>query len=141
LKRGSKESASASSLDTESREFIETRDFINVLETNQLIQVLEETLQKYQSDDMQFYIAGSPIVTKNLQASLISDMSTFILYVIMTIAFLLMVMFKRLSGIVLPLLIVVLTLISTVGSMAFAGVPITAMTQILPSLLLASVIN
>lgn len=115
----------------------EDLEFINVLETNQLITAVEDILKKYQSDDIEIYIAGSPIVTKNLQASLISDMSTFILYVILTIAFLLMVMFKRLSGIFLPLFIVVLTLLSTVGSMAFAGVPITAMTQILPSLLLA----
>jgi predicted RND superfamily exporter protein len=115
----------------------ENLEFINVLETNQLIKVVEETLQKYQSDDMSIYIAGSPIVTKNLQASLISDMSTFILYVVITIAFLLLVMFKRFSGIFLPLFIVVLTLLSTVGSMALAGAPITAMTQILPSLLLA----
>ena len=81
---------------------------------------------------MNIYIAGSLIVTKNLQASLIKDMSTFILYVILTIAFLLLVMFNRLSGIFIPLFIVVLTLFSTVGSMALAGVPITAMTQILP---------
>ncbi len=115
----------------------ENLEFINVLETNELIKAVEDILQKYESDDMDIYIAGSPIVTKNLQASLIKDMSTFILYVILTIAFLLMVMFKRLSGIVLPLSVVVLTLLSTVGSMALAGIPITAMTQILPSLLLA----
>ncbi len=115
----------------------EELEFINVLETNELIKVVEETLQKYQSDDISIYVAGSPIVTKNLQSSLISDMSTFIMYVIMTIAFLLMVMFKRLSGILLPLFVVALTLLSTVGSMALYGAPITAMTQILPSLLLA----
>ncbi len=115
----------------------EEREFINVLETNELIAVIEKILKKYQGDDVEIYIAGSPIVTKNLQASLISDMSTFILYVIITIAILLMVMFKRISGILLPLFVVVLTLLSTVGSMAFAGAPITAMTQILPSLLLA----
>ena len=112
-------------------------EFINVLETNQLIKSVEEVIAKYENNEMTIYIAGSPIVTKNLQASLISDMSTFILYVIITIAFLLLVMFKRLSGIILPLFIVVLTLLSTVGSMALSGVPITAMTQILPSLLLA----
>jgi len=115
----------------------EKLEFINVLETNQLIAVIEETLQKYQNDNMNVYIAGSPIVTKNLQASLINDMSTFILYVIITIALLLLIMFKRISGIVLPLLIVVLTLLSTIGSMALAGAPITALTQPLPSLLLA----
>lgn len=116
---------------------MQSREFINVTETNQLIKTVEDILQKYQNDEMSIYIAGSPIVTKNLQSSLISDMSTFILYVIITIALLLLVMFKRLSGILLPLLVVVLTLVSTVGSMALTGTPITAMTQILPSLLLA----
>ncbi len=115
----------------------EEREFINVLETNELIASIEKILKKYQNDDIKIYIAGSPIVTKNLQSSLISDMSTFILYVIITIAILLLVMFKRVSGILLPLFVVVLTLLSTVGSMSLAGAPITAMTQILPSLLLA----
>ena len=111
--------------------------FIDVEETNQLITELEIILEKYKSEDMRIYIAGSPIVTKNLQSSIIKDMSTFIVYVIITIALLLLIMFKRLSGIILPLFIVVLTLLSTVGSMALFGAPINAMTQILPSLLLA----
>jgi len=133
----SEESSEASATPNTGDPDTEKLEFINVLETNQLIKAVEELIEKYQNDDMSIYIAGSPIVTKNLQASLISDMSTFILYVIITIALLLLVMFKRLSGIFLPLFIVVLTLLSTVGSMALAGAPITAMTQILPSLLLA----
>jgi predicted RND superfamily exporter protein len=116
---------------------IKDREFINVRETNELIAVIEDILKKYQSDDLQIYIAGSPIVTKNLQASLMSDMSIFILYVIIIIALLLLIMFKRISGIIMPLFIVVLTLLATIGAMSLAGVPITSMTQILPSLLLA----
>jgi len=111
--------------------------FITVEETNELITKMETILQKYRSDDFKIYDAGSPIVTKNLQSTLIADMSKFILYVIATIAFLLFVMFRRLSGIVLPLVMVVLTLLATVGAMALVGAPITSMTQILPSLLLA----
>lgn len=122
---------------SETQQADDKQEFINVIETNQLIRKIEQILKKYQSEDIKFYIAGSSIVTKNLQASLVSDMSTFILYVIITIAFLLLIMFKRLSGIILPLFIVVLTLLSTVGSLALTGTPITAMTQILPSLLLA----
>ena len=115
----------------------ENLTFINVEETNRLIGKIETILKKYERNDTHTYIAGSPIVTKNLQASLINDMSTFILYVIITIATFLLIMFKRVSGIFLPLLIVLLTLLSTVGSMAWYGAPVNAMTQILPSLLLA----
>ena len=112
-------------------------EFINVEETNQLIAEIESILEQYKSEDTDIYIAGSPIVTKNLQASLIGDMSRFIVYVIITIAILLMIMFKRFSGIFLPLLVVILTLLSTVGSMALFRVPVNAMSQILPSLLLS----
>ncbi len=115
----------------------ESLAFISVEETNELIIKMEDILDKYRADDFKIYDAGSPIVTKNLQSTLIDDMSKFILYVIGTIAFLLLVMFRRISGIILPLVVVVLTLLATVGSMALAGAPITSMTQILPSLLLA----
>lgn len=115
----------------------EKREFINVLETNALIASLETIIDKYQTEETQIYMAGSPIVTKELQTAIMRDMSRFIVYVIAVIATLLLLMFRRLSGIALPLLIVILTLMSTVGSMAFVGVPITALTQPLPSLLLA----
>lgn len=115
--------------------------FITAPETNALITKLEKILQKYKNEDFRIYDAGSPIVTKNLQTTLKADMSKFILYVVLTITFLLFIMFRRVSGIFIPLLIVVLTLLSTIGSMALTGYPITALTQILPSLLLAVAIG
>ncbi len=111
--------------------------FISVQETNEMILKLETILDKYRAEDFVIYDAGSPIVTKNLQSTLVADMSKFIFYVIATIALLLLMMFRRVSGIILPLLVVILTLLATVGSMALVGAPITSMTQILPSLLLA----
>lgn len=119
----------------------EKLEFITAPETNELISNLEEILQRYRAEDFKIYDAGSPIVAKNLQATLMADMSKFILYVVLTIAILLFMMFRRVSGIFIPLLIVVMTLLATIGSMALAGFPITSMTQILPSLLLAVAIG
>lgn len=115
--------------------------FITAPETNELISTLEGILKNYKADDFHIYDAGSPIVTKNLQTTLKKDMSKFILYVIITIATLLFLTFRRVSGVVIPLLVVILTLIATIGSTAMLGYPITAMTQILPSLLLAVAIG
>jgi len=116
-------------------------EFITAPETNELILKLDELLKEYKSDDFKIYVAGSPIVTKNLQTTLIGDMSKFILYVVLTIAFLLFLTFRRVSGIIIPLVVVILTLLATIGSMALSGYPITSMTQILPSLLLAVAIG
>jgi len=119
----------------------ETLVFITASETNELISKLETILKKYESEDFKIYDAGSPIVTKNLQTSLIADMSKFIFYVIFIIATLLFLTFRRVSGVFIPLLVVVFTLLATIGSMALFGYPITSMTQILPSLLLAVAIG
>ncbi|QSZ40573.1 MMPL family transporter [Sulfurimonas aquatica] len=116
-------------------------EFITANESNELILVLEEILKKYEDDNFKIYNAGSPIVTKNLQSTLMSDMSKFILYVVLTISILLFITFVRVSGIIVPLLVVILTLVATIGSMALLGYPITSMTQILPSLLLAVAIG
>jgi len=119
----------------------EELEFITAPETNELISTLEGILKKYKADDFKIYNAGSPIVTKNLQTTLMADMSKFILYVVLTISILLFITFKRISGIFIPLIVVILTLIATIGSMALLGYPITSMTQILPSLLLAVAIG
>jgi len=115
--------------------------FITAPETNELISALEGILKNYKADDFHIYDAGSPIVTKNLQTTLMKDMSKFILYVIITIATLLYLTFRRISGVLIPLSVVILTLLATIGSMALFGYPITSMTQILPSLLLAVAIG
>jgi len=119
----------------------EKLEFITAPETNELIFKLESILQKYKTDNFKIYDAGSPIVTKNLQTTLMADMSKFIIYVIITIATLLFLTFRRISGVIIPLLVVILTLLATIGSMALFGYPITSMTQILPSLLLAVAIG
>ena len=115
--------------------------FITAPETNELITTLEGILKNYKGDNFYIYDAGSPIVTKNLQTTLMKDMSKFILLVILTITTLLFLTFRRVSGVFIPLLVVILTLIATIGSMALLGYPITSMTQILPSLLLAVAIG
>jgi predicted RND superfamily exporter protein len=50
---------------------------------------------------------------------------------------LLYVLFRRLSGVVLPLLAVFLALLCTLGTMALAGVAVTLPIQVLPTFLLA----
>ena len=64
-------------------------------------------------------------------------MRRFVLMSIFAISLLLLLLFRRLSGVLLPLLVVILTLLSTLGMMALTGTAFTLITQILPSFLLA----
>jgi uncharacterized protein len=88
-------------------------------------------------EEMEFFIAGSLAVNDYIKVSIQKDIQTFIKLVILMIAIFLFVVFRRISAVILPLFIVLISLLTTMGVMAFSGTPITIPTQILPSFLLA----
>ena len=106
-------------------------------ENSEVVQAARRVVEKYQAPDFQIYMAGSPMVTDFLKRSMMTDLRKFLVLAVAAVAILLYVMFRRVSGVFLPLVIVVLSLLSTLGIMALVGVAIKVPTQILPSFLLA----
>ncbi|MDA3897674.1 MAG: efflux RND transporter permease subunit [Desulfobacteraceae bacterium] len=106
-------------------------------ENTEVVQTVEKIIEKYRSDDLPIYLAGSPAVVHFLKEAMMSDMSKFMLLAILTVSLLLYIMFRRITGVVLPMLIVILSLLSTISLMAIFGVPIKIPTEILPSFILA----
>ncbi len=113
------------------------REYITDAESSELVQKAAEILKKYQGDDFQIHMAGSPPVVDVLKSSMQENMRRFVLMSIVAISLLLFVLFRRLSGVALPMLVVILTLLSTLGMMGLSGVAFKLPTQILPSFLLA----
>ncbi len=113
------------------------RAYLSNEENSAIIIAIQSVLAKHARDDTRIYLAGSPAVTHSLKASMMRDMRKFVMLAVLTIAVFLFVMFRRISGVVLPLVVVVCSLLSTLGLMAFFGTPIKLPTQILPSFLLA----
>lgn len=106
-------------------------------EEHQFMDVIQEVTRRYRSEDFQVYLGGMVVMESSIMNSMLENMPRFTLTALGLIAFLLAVVFRRLSGIVLPLLTVVTSLLSTVGLMALTGSPFTIISQILPSFLLA----
>ncbi len=106
-------------------------------ENSEMITMVEKTAKKYAGSDFTIHIAGSSVVTHFLKHAMIKDIRKFLLLAFVTVALFLFVMFRRISGVVLPLLIVILSLLSTISLMAIFKVPIKLPTQILPSFMLA----
>lgn len=113
------------------------RPFLTDAENSELVRKIKGIVTNYQQDDFQIYLAGSPVVTETLKSSMTSSMARFVVMAISTIALILFLMFRRLSGVILPLLTVLMTVLSTVGLMSHMGIAIKLPTQILPSFLLA----
>ncbi len=111
--------------------------FLTEKENAAVVMSVNKIVKLYQGDDFRLYLAGSPVVTTMTKISMKKDMMLFIILAVLTIGLCLFLMFRRLSGVVLPLLIVILTLISTLGLMALTGAPVTTVTMVLPSFILA----
>lgn len=106
-------------------------------ENTELVAAVKGIIGKHQDKDFKIISGGTPIVIDQLQNAMQQDMQKFTLYSLLIIVFVLAAMFRRISGVVFPLIIVVVTLLSTFGSMAITGVAMKMPTQILPSMILA----
>jgi len=115
----------------------EPQEFISDQEMAEMVHKVRDIVKTYDNDDFKIQIAGSPSVTETLKSSMQKDIKKFNALIILTIIILLSLLFRRVSGVVFPLLAVILSVLSTVGLMAFFGTPIKIPTQILPSFILA----
>ncbi len=106
-------------------------------ENSEFVKALEKIVKKHDTGKFPVMIAGTPVVSDFLKRSMIDNMRQFMVIAFLTIGIFLFIMFRRLSGVLMPLFIVFISLISTAGLMAFSGVPIKIPTQILPSFLLS----
>jgi len=111
--------------------------YLTDAENSEVVETVRSIVKKYEDKDFQTWIAGSPVVTHFLKRSMIKDIQRFMVLAIGMIVISLFLMFRKITGVLLPLLIVILTLLSTVGLMAATGTPIKLPTGILPSFLLA----
>ncbi|MBT3387001.1 MAG: MMPL family transporter [Desulfobacula sp.] len=110
-------------------------------ENSEFVTALEKIIDRHRTREFPVFIAGTPVVTDFLKRSMITNMRKFMGIALVTIAIFLFVMFRRLSGVFMPIFIVIVSLVSTLGLMSLSGVSIKIPTQILPSFLLSVAIG
>ena len=111
--------------------------FLSDAENSEMVGVVQAIAEKYKADNFIIYTAGPPVVVDAIKRSMQKDMQTSTKFALLTIALILFILFRRVSGVLLPVLVVILTLLSTFSFMATTGTAIKLPTQILPSFLLA----
>jgi len=123
--------------DEEGAKTVEKKVFLTDQENHELLDAVAVITNKYRKLGLEIYVAGSPAVNNELKAQMKSDMQKFMRITFLIIFVFLFLVFKRASAVFYPLLVILLSLLATVGSMAWAGTAFKLPTQIVPSLLLA----
>lgn len=98
------------------------------------ISALIETID---SNEFNYYVAGVSAVNVMLSTNMQADLRGLIPFVIMILLVALFLSFRRLSGIVLPMLTVVISTVWTVGLMGLLGIPMSMLGTIIPVLMMA----
>jgi len=111
--------------------------FLTDEENGELINAILDITKKYQAKGLEIYIAGSPFINHTLKSQMKSDMQKFMRITFLIILVSLFLIFRRISAVFYPLLVIILSLLTTVGTMAWSGVMFKLPTQIVPSLLLS----
>lgn len=111
--------------------------YLSDSENSEFVDAVRKVVKKYDGDGFRIYMAGSPVVMHTIKQFMMTDMQRFMRLALLTIGICLFIMFRRISGIFLPLLVVALSLLSTLGIMAITGTSFKIPITILPSFLLA----
>ena len=101
------------------------------------MKALEAIRKRYDADDFRIYLAGTPVMIEAMQGAIQRDMILFTGLAMLVIVVFLSLLFRKVAGVLLPILTVMLSVVTTLAIMAASGVPLTIPTQIVPSFLLA----
>ncbi|MEE4352449.1 MAG: MMPL family transporter [Desulfatiglans sp.] len=97
---------------------------------------IRETMKKYEGRGIEFYYAGTPAFVAEFQESIEKDLGRMIPLSLIMIVLFLLLLFRRISGVIYPMIVVFCSVIASFGIMALIGIPITLATQILPLFLI-----
>lgn len=103
----------------------------------QMLTALNQTIDRHRDDDFKISLSGQPVIRDVLNRSTLKD-TLYATVLGITVNFLFLgLLFRRISGVALPLSIVLSSLFATFGIMAICGIPYKLTTTVIPSFLLA----
>ena len=113
------------------------RAYLTDAENTELVDTVTAIAMTYSAPNFKVHVGGSPVIVDVLKKSMQTNLKRFLLMALGIIGVILFVMFRRVSGVVLPLLVVIASVLGTMGLLPITGRALTLPMQILPSFLLA----
>ncbi|MBF0589823.1 MAG: MMPL family transporter [Magnetococcales bacterium] len=113
------------------------RHYVSTGEYRQMMEAITPILSRYRSEQkLTIHVAGNPAFTDRITRAVERDNLTLIPLSMGMMVIFLALMFRRVTGVVYPLLVVTLTILSTLGTLVAMGLRLNLVTNILPIFLL-----
>jgi predicted RND superfamily exporter protein len=101
------------------------------------VETLREILDRYEGPEFRIYAGGAPVINTILVDGMLSDVVNFTILAIAVIALMLSLLFRRVSGVFVPLTVALLSLLGTIGLMGTLRIPAMPVSEVVPSFLLS----
>ena len=105
-------------------------------QNSEFVEAIKSVVDRHRNTDFPIELGGSPVMVHDLNKAMFKDMPVFVLASLGVIAILLLLLFRRLSGLLLPILTVILSMLTALGLLGLTGIKLTIVMQILPSILI-----
>lgn len=96
-----------------------------------------EVTERFDTGRYEFFVSGEPALTVLMSTNMQADVTTLIPLVVVVVLVSLFIFFRRVGGVVLPLITVLISTVWTVGLMALLGVPLSLVATVIPVLMIA----
>ncbi len=104
-------------------------------EGRELVVALRQVVARYEGPTFEAHMVGGPVENYHLDAAMTRDVAVFQTLSILIVAALLFLLFRRVSGVVLPVVVVNAAMLATLGVMAWIDIPMSMTLQIVPPFL------
>jgi predicted RND superfamily exporter protein len=111
--------------------------FMRGSEIREVVDAVAQVIARHRAPHFRLYAAGTPWMTDRLAYRIVDDAPALVRKALLAMAIVLFVLFGSIRAVVLPLLVVGLTLVCTLGLMPLLAMPYQIPTQIVPVSLLA----
>lgn len=110
--------------------------YLTDVEGYALVEALQGIVARSAADGVEMHIVGGPSFDHHMTQTLQRDVTVLMSLSILVEGAVLFVLFRRLSGVLLPLLVVVSAMLSTMGLMVWLDIPFSITLNMLPAFLL-----
>jgi len=116
---------------------LEAPRYFSEKENREVVSAINQVVAHHEGSDFQIVISGGPVVVNAFNLATMQDIQRCIWLSLLSVALFLGILFRRWSGVILPMIIIIAALVSTMGVMSLTNVPIKITTTVIPAFLLS----
>jgi predicted RND superfamily exporter protein len=123
--------------ETDASRIVGESHYFSAKENREVVEAVNRVARRYHGDDFMLTVSGGPVVIDAFNRATLQDIYFCIFMALLAVTIFLAFLFRRFSGVLIPMLVVTSSLATTLGLMALMNVSFKITTSAVPAFLVA----